>query len=161
MFAFVACIVTFSAACPAQKLCPWLNVATASGFLGGPATLTLNMTGQTTGTCTFQLQPDPSGGKLSIAVVSAPTPQNGNPVLIPFEGQCTAAARPLTAIGNEAVTCEDSAGAVHGRQVIGRVRDSIFTLTLTASAAEKSDAVDDRLAGKAEAIAEQVAGILF
>jgi hypothetical protein len=68
----------------------------------------------------------------------------------------------LRAIGNEAVTCAvDSKGKSYGQQVIGVVRDQIFTVTVTTSA--KKDPVMPRkaLEEKSRNISEQVAGALF
>jgi hypothetical protein len=161
VLALAAWAATLTVCCPAQKLCPWLNAATASGFLGGHATLTVNMTGSSTGICIFQLQPADSGDRLTIAVVAAPAPLIRGQALSPFESQCSSTATPLAAVGNEAAMCADNSPTSRGEQVIGRVRDSVFTVALNTSDPGKPGAGNDLLAKKVEAIAEQVAGILF
>lgn len=59
---------------------------------------------------------------------------------------------PLNAIGNEAVAC-----ATHGReQVVGRVRDQLFTIRLTMKGFN-----EEAISEKGRLVAEQVSGNLF
>jgi hypothetical protein len=154
-------IAVSSAACHAQTICPWLNVATASGFLGGTATANVSLIGQTSGTCFFRLQAGTQADSLSISVTTAPESQGGPSALAAYESGCISTAAPLKAIGNEAVMCADGAATTHGELIIGRVRDKVFTIAFNSNAPTARGATSDELAEKAEEIAEQVAGILF
>ena len=71
-----------------------------------------------------------------------------------YKARCGAGATALRAIGNEACAVEIK-GQTYGQEVIGRVRDQIFTVTLTTTVPK------DALQEKARNIAEQVAGALF
>ena len=83
-------------------------------------------------------------------------------VLASYTTQCRGAAAPLRAIGNEAVMCAaDTKGHTHGEHVIGRVRDQIFTVTVTTSARQDPSMPREALEEKTRNIAEQVAGALF
>ena len=154
-------IAVVSTACHAQTICPWLNNATASGFLGGPATANVNLTGQTGGTCLFRVQAGTQDDSLSISVATAPDPENERSTFATYESGCIATAAPLKAIGNEAVMCVAGTATDRGEQVIGRVRDKVFTVALKTAATVARGPANDALAEKAEEIAEQVAGVLF
>lgn len=151
----------FSSACHAQTICPWLNIATASGLLGGTATANVRLIGQTSGTCLFRLQAGTQADSLSISVTTAPESQGGPSALATYESGCISTAAPLKAIGNEAIICADGTASAHGELIIGRVRDKVFTIAFNSNAPTARGATSDELAEKAEEIAEQVAGILF
>ncbi len=68
---------------------------------------------------------------------------------------------PLKAIGNDAVLCANNTATSSGQQVIGRVRDQIFIISISAEAQPGRSTANDPLADKVKAIAEQVAGNLF
>ncbi len=96
---------------------------------------------------------------LRITVEKVKDPGRG---LAAYTTQCRGAAAPLRAIGNEAVMCAaDTKGHTHGEQVIGRVRDQIFTVTVTTSARQDPSMPREALKEKTRNIAEQVAGALF
>jgi hypothetical protein len=79
-----------------------------------------------------------------------------------YKARCHGEASPLQAIGNEAVMCAaDIKGQADGEQVIGRVRDQVFTVTMTASVRNDPSMSRDALREKTRTIAEQVAGALF
>jgi hypothetical protein len=79
-----------------------------------------------------------------------------------YKAHCSGEASPLQAIGNEAVMCAaDIKGQTEGEQVIGRVRDQVFTVTITTSARNDPSMSRDDLKEKTRNIAEQVAGALF
>ncbi len=105
---------------------PWLDTATAAGVLGGQVTARVTSTA-----CQFVR----GGSKLRIEVrksTARPT-------------RCGATAEPLKGIGNEAFLCPKH------REIVGRVRDSVFTIRLTAP--------DWQI--KAKQLAQEVAGALF
>lgn len=160
-FLIAATVALFSASCHAQNNCPWLNVATASGALGVPTTLTLNKIGESSTTCVFRPQSGSPAENLTISVMLVADPQNAEQDLKTSENRCTSSATPLKAIGNDAVLCANNAANSHGEQVIGRVRDQIFVISMTTEAAPSRDTTNDAMTDKVKMIAEQVAGNLF
>ncbi|MGB0064752.1 MAG: hypothetical protein WBP85_09930 [Terracidiphilus sp.] len=149
--------IAVSASCHAQNNCPWLNVATASGALGGSSALTITKAGENTEICAFRLQAGSPAESLTVSVAMVPDSQNRELALKAAESQCTSSATPLKAIGNDAVLCAGS----QGEQVIGRVRDQIFMISITTEAAPGRGTGNNSMAEKVKAIAEQVAGNLF
>jgi hypothetical protein len=88
--------------------------------------------------------------------------QDPGSALTSYKAHCSGEASPLQAIGNEAVMCAaDVKGHAEGEQVIGRVRDQVFTVAITTSARNDPSMSRDELKEKARNIAEQVAGALF
>lgn len=157
----VASFSLLSVTCSAQSICPWLNVATASGVLGGPAVVELNNTGVNTGTCVFRLQNSSPNDTLRIAVIRADNPENAGKEMTPYKASCTLSQAPLKAVGNEAVICISNTKTSRGELVVGRVRGNIFTVAISTGTGNDSQATRDMLAEKAERIAKQVAGALF
>jgi hypothetical protein len=148
-----------SVTCSAQSICPWLNAATASGVLGGTVTMEVNNTGGNTGTCLFRLQNGAGNGALRIAVIEANSSENAAKEIAPHKTSCTSSETQLKAVGNEAVVCASDTESSRGEQVVGRVRNRIFTVTI--STGKDSEVTRDLLAEKIEEIAKQVAGALF
>lgn len=142
----------------AADICPWMNVATAAGYLGAPAAVTVNEEGDGTGTCVFEPLSGNAAGGLTISVTRV---HDGEKELASYEQHCGSSAMQLKAIGNEAVLCADTTTASLAEQVIGRVRNSIFVISIGASTAPSNSADSSRLTEKVRAIAEQVAGNLF
>jgi hypothetical protein len=157
----VASFSLFSVTCGAQSICPWLNVATASGVLGGAAAVEVNNTGIDTGTCVFRLQDRAPNDTLRIAVIRADHPENAGKEMTPYKASCTSSEAPLKAVGNEAVLCISNTRTSRGELVVGRVRGNIFTVAISTGTGNDSQATRDMLAEKAEQIAKQVAGALF
>jgi hypothetical protein len=151
----VAALSLLSAPCRAQSICPWLNAATASGVLGGPATVEVN----NTGTCIFRLQNGAGNEVLRISVIETNNPESLGKEMAPHKISCTSSETLLKAIGNEAVLCALDTESSRGEQVVGRVRNRIFTVAI--STGRLSEVTRDFLAEKAEEIAKQVAGALF
>jgi hypothetical protein len=112
--------------CCAENVCPWLNSATAAGFLGGPVTASVSPA-----VCEFVHDQ----ATLHIEVRVKPAS---------ITAKCEAGI-PLKAIGNEAVACSTS-----GREmVIGRVRDQRFVVWIQSS----DPAVKTRVRKVAEQVA--------
>jgi len=128
------------ALCSAEQTCPWLNAATAGGVLGGAATATVNK-----GACEFTA-PE---GKLRIFVSTAPEAAEQ---FARAKAKCGKNGKVLPAIGNEAVACP----AGHSERVVGRVRDQVFTITVTMKGTERTALFD-----KGRFVAEEVSGNLF
>jgi hypothetical protein len=77
-----------------------------------------------------------------------------------YKTRCGAGPTALRAIGNEACSQEIN-GQTYGAEVIGRVRNQIFTITLTTSARHDPFMPRQALQDNVRDIAEQVAGALF
>lgn len=146
--------------CQAKNNCPWINEATASGLLGGdavgdfteasagqPAVCTITQTG--------------SGFTRTLRITVEVTPDTHTRWESAAQA-CGKNAAPLQAIGNEASMCAmDNRNAGLGELVVGRVRDQLFTITLSTTL--KDDLILTRMALKEKAYtaSEQVAGNLF
>jgi hypothetical protein len=146
--------------CQANTGCPWLNVATASGVLrstDGETMATLSQGSREA--CTFIYHDTTASRELRITMEQVQDPSQA---MTRYEAHCSGEASPLQAIGNEAVICAaDTKGQANGEQVIGRVRDQVFAVTMTTSARKDPSMSRDALKEKTKNIAEQVAGALF
>jgi hypothetical protein len=145
--------------CHAQTKCPWLNQATASGYLGGDVTLSANVNNQAAGACKFTRSPGNLRIQLRISVsILADVPKQ----FPPYRAQCPPNSAPLNAVGNEAVTCSlKSKEEPNAECVVGRVRNQAFTVCLSSSAPDDPLMPQSSRRQNANLIAEQVAGILF
>jgi hypothetical protein len=157
---FAIALISAPSVAQAANGCKWINEATSGGLLGGDAVgdLTPEVPGQPT-ICTFTQMTD--GGKriLRITVEIAADPRER---LAAIEQGCGPDAAPLKAIGNEALICAaDDRKAGMGERIVGRVRDQVFTITMTSTL--KNDPILTRVVLKTRiyAAAEQVAGNLF
>jgi hypothetical protein len=155
----VASLSLISVTGSAQSICPWLNAATASGALGGMATTEVNNTGGSIGVCLFRLQSGIRNDALRISVIETTTPESSVKEMTSHKINCTSSETALKAVGNEAVLCASNTENSRGVQVVGRVRNRIFTIAI--STGKDSEATQDPLAEKVEEIAKQVAGALF
>jgi hypothetical protein len=81
--------------------------------------------------------------------------------MMPYESKCTASGLPLKGVGNEAIMCASDSAKSNGELVVGRVRDSIFTVVINAGGGDNPAAAKNDLEDKSQEIAKQVAGILF
>jgi hypothetical protein len=157
-FAAIVLSITCQKSCFADVPCPWLNAATASGVLGGDVqSSTVALTPEGDGTCRFVLKQASSTFTLSIDVHTMPLPSK---TFATYLAQCNGTTLPLTAIGNEAVQCVSRSNGSE-EQVIGRVRDRAFVLTINANLARQATAAKTGLSPETRNVAEQVAGSLF
>lgn len=146
--------------CHAANKCPWITEATASGLLGGDATGSFSQPSPTEpAVCTFvQTTAD---GTRTLRIVVEQTPD----FLARLESEyksCGAAPAPLTAIGNEARMCDaDDRKKLSAERVVGRVRDQVFTITISSTLRRDSTLNREALKARAYTAAEQVAGNLF
>lgn len=155
-----ACIVALPAGAFAANNCAWINEATASGLLGGDAVGEVSAPdpGQPT-VCTFTQMSAGVKRTLQVTVEIAADPHARFQVI--SQG-CGAAPVPLKAIGNEALDCgEDERKAALGESVVGRVRDQVFTITISSTLKKDPLFSRDALKSKIYTAAEQVAGNLF
>jgi hypothetical protein len=146
--------ITFSLTNAAEPICPWLNAATAGGFLQGSVHVAVTKNGEDAN-CEFTREN--SADKLRIEVVTMGPSRDE---LAAYKAQCEAPLASLGAIGNEAVACGVATKKGEAvEQVVGRVRTQAFVVRLTV--AERARASQAMLREKATKVAEQVAGILF
>jgi hypothetical protein len=138
--------------------CPWLNAATAAGVLDGPVTVSVTYFDQdnTDSACEFTHKTDHTIRTLRIEVETMKDLGRDFPRYL---AKCGPSAKPLKAIGNEAVICSISGKNQQiAEQVVSRVRDRAFIVDVLSNGhAPERDAARD----KARKIAEQVAGFLF
>jgi len=149
-----------TANCQAKNNCPWINEATASGLLGGGAVGDFtDASGGQPAVCTFTQTGAGFTRTLRITVEVTP----GTHARLQAAAQaCGKNSAPIQAIGNEAAMCAlDNRNAGQGELVVGRVRDQLFTITLSTTL--KDDPILTRMAlkDKAYTASEQVAGNLF
>jgi hypothetical protein len=161
LLALAALSIVRPSACFAEPQCPWMNAATAGGFLGSEvqAKVTgVNEDGDAT--CEFTRG---TGAMLRIAVHGMTrTPQE-------FPGYlalCGAGAVTLRGIGNQAVHCLPYAGEDRGEElIVGRVRDRVFVITIKAEWINRPPSsptkTRNHISDDSENIAEQVAGSMF
>jgi hypothetical protein len=149
------------ATCLAEAQCPWMNAATAGGFLGGEVkTTVVGVTVNGDATCEFTRGAD---SMLRIAVhTMAHTPQEFPSYL----SLCGAGPVTLKGIGNQAVQCIPNSGASKGEElIVGRVRERAFVITIKAEwiSQPRTSPTKTRnpISDDSENIAEQVAGSMF
>ena len=139
--------------------CAWLNEATASGYLNGPVTLDVKTGPEDRNICTFtNLKIAKDYATLRIMVQPL---KDTNKAVASHESLCTSTPTALKAIGNEAVSCSADVAYSRGEQVIGRVRDRLFIVTVSSTMAQDPAMTRQLLQEKARNIAEQIAGALF
>lgn len=177
--AIVGCVL-LPGECRAQAKCPWLNAATAAGFLGGDVQVAVAAPKEPVAgaksdsstyqadqvrmdrfdvSCEFTRKVDSGSYTLSIAVTTMPEPAREFAAMLQ---QCAGATIPIRGVGNEAFQCVRASGepanAGGQEQVIARVRDRAFLLKIRRAAAAGASA---ELRNDTRNIAEQVAGSLF
>lgn len=145
--------------CHAQTKCRWMNEGTASGILGGPVTLTVNVTDQGDGVCDFSRQHGAAIRHLRISVFSMTDIPKEFPSYL---AQCPPKSAALRAIGNEAVFCASQGGAApHAEKVVGRVRAQAFMVDVSSTVKDDPSMTQEMRREKVNLAAELVAGILF
>jgi hypothetical protein len=152
-------LIFLSARCNAQGHCAWLNDATASGVLNGPVTLNLETAAEDQNICVFTYL-KAANDYSTLRIMVQPLKDTSKAVVL-HESLCTSVPGSLKAIGNEAVSCAADVGYSRGEQVIGRVRDRLFIVTVSSTNAKDPSATRQMLQEKARAVGEQVAGALF
>ncbi len=133
----------------AAETCPWLNAATAGGVLGSAviATITHENSNRDDVACNFA---GVSSLRIGVQTMDPPRAE-----FTARSAQCGSDPAPLKAIGNEAVVCTTDKRSA---QVVGRVRNRIFTILISTTDASLTQAA---LREKARDVAEHVAGNLF
>jgi len=154
------CLIVLCTICQAKNNCAWINEATASGLLGGDAegAFTEASAGEPA-VCTFIQKSAGATRTLRVTLELAP---DGHARLESAALACGTDATSLKAIGNEAMMCaaDDRKGGL-GERVVGRVRDQIFTITISTSLKGDPLLTRETLKAKIYTAAEQVSGNLF
>jgi hypothetical protein len=145
------------AMCAASENCPWLNAATAAGVLKGPVTFTVTRSGadNADATCEFVHQEGDTVSKLQIEVETMKNPARE---FATYSAKCAQSGTPLRAIGNEALVCSLGRKNQFSEQVVSRVREHAFIVTMSSNMGASEGG---ELREKTQKIAEQVAGFLF
>jgi hypothetical protein len=154
------CLICAPSLARAANNCKWINEATSGGLLGGDAVgeVTPVVPGQPT-VCTFTQMTD--GGKRTLRV-SVEIATDPHARLAAIEQSCGADATSLKAIGNEALICAaDDRKTGMGERVVGRIRNQVFTITMTTTLKNDPILTRDILKSKIYTAAEQVSGNLF
>jgi len=154
------CLPAVAAMAHAENKCPWLNEATAGGLLGGDAVGAFTAAANNQpAVCTFMQKEGKDTRELMITVEVNPdahTKLNG------MMQACGASSQLLQAIGNEAAVCAmDSRKRAISERVVGRVRDQIFTITISSTVKDDMVLNASTLMTKIYTASEQVAGNLF
>jgi hypothetical protein len=158
-FAFGLCLASLPRPARASNDCPWLNEATASGYLGGDAVGAFK--GTSAGgpaTCTFTQHGEQVTRTLTITVEIVSNPHER---FSSIAQSCGAASEPLHAIGNEALSCAMDNRHGASEQAVGRVRDQVFSITIHTTAKDDPVLTRDALKSRIYSASEQVAGNLF
>ena len=153
------CLIGPPARAMAANNCAWITESTASGLLGGDAVGEVSAaTGQPT-VCTFTQMDTGVKRILRITVEIAPEPHARMEAVAQV---CGADQLPIKAIGNEAMVCTaDDRKAGPGERVVGRVRDQVFTITISTTLKNDTLLTREALKARIYTAAEQVAGNLF
>ncbi|MGA7926051.1 MAG: hypothetical protein WCA20_08650 [Candidatus Sulfotelmatobacter sp.] len=147
------------AVCHAQAMCPWINVATVRGIVGGAVTATVKISEHGFGICNFSGQQRAAVHELRISVNFMTDVPKQFPIYL---AQCPPKSTPLPAIGNEAVMCSiQGKGEEYAEIVVGRVRDRAFVVSVSSSIQNDPSMTQETRRERASLVAEQVAGILF
>jgi hypothetical protein len=146
--------------CHAKNNCPWINEATTGGLLGGTAVNEFtDATASQPAVCKFTYDGPGVTRTLVVTVEVAAAPKERLAIVA---RTCGPDAAPLQAIGNEAQVCmADVRRAGPGERVVGRVRDQVFTITLSSTLKNDPLLTRDELRARIYTAAEQVAGNLF
>ena len=159
----IASMLPMIAVCAqAENKCPWLNEATASDLIGGGNAVGSYVPAAAgkAAVCNFTERTGEAVRTLQIAVNVANDPHGK--FLANVQRDCRATSDSLKAIGNEAVTCSIlRQQTVIGERVLGRVRDQLFSITLSTTMKHDPVLTPAILKMDISVAAEQVAGNLF
>ncbi len=155
---FALASLCLPAAGRAESACPWINKATAFGILGSSEDSPMASLSEINATtCRFTYRSDGGVRELRITVEQAKDPEQA---FLAHKTRCGSSASALPAIGNEAIMCSaDKKG--RSEEVIGRVRDNVFTILLSTTVEKDSILTKEVLVEKAGFAAEQISGNLF
>jgi hypothetical protein len=153
---FVLVVLFLPAHAEKTQVCPWMNAATAGGFLQGAVTSNVTRpANKFDATCEFVRH----DGKILVALRIEVTTMKDTAVEYPsYISKCGTDATPMRAIGNEALVCSLKEKNQIVEQVVSRVRERAFIVRVSSNA---NPPEQTELREKARQISEQVAGSLF
>lgn len=152
---FVLLALLAAASCLAEDACPFLNAATAGGFLGGSVRVSVTATNKKNDDALCEFTRESADYILRIEVK---TMSNWRAEFPPFLAQCPKGDT-LRGIGNEAIACGGTSGG--GKlfdQVLSRVRERSLFVRVTTSDKHAAAAMLREQSSKA---ADEVSGNLF
>jgi hypothetical protein len=160
LYMVAASLIALPNLCHANNNCPWITEATASGLLGGDAAGSFSQPSPSQpAVCTFVQTI--AGGAHTLRIAVEQTPDFLARLDSAYK-ECGTDPAPLTAIGNEARICNaDDRQKLFAERVVGRVRDQVFTITISSTLKRDSILNRDALKARVYTAAEQVAGNLF
>ncbi len=138
--------------------CPWMNAATAGGALGAAVKTSVRHpnANKDDASCDFIGK---RGGLVYGLQIEVVTMAEAGRKFASYAARCGSEATPLTAIGNEALSCShDDENGHRTAQVVGRVRNRAFVIRMGTT---DSSMTLQSLRETVRAAAEQVAGNLF
>ena len=147
-----------SGICQAKETCPWLNEATAAGFLSGSVTSTVThpYKNKDDADCEFIHR---DGATVTALQIEVETMSDITAQFPSYLGKCAANPTPLKAIGNLAVACAvDEKKGRYSELIVGRVRERAFVVRINSNADESTR---ENFHERVKQVAEQVAGFLF
>lgn len=154
------CMFAIPNSAHASNDCPWINEATVSGLLEGPAVGVFNQgsTGQPA-TCNFVFK---STGGSRTFTITVETLQESHARVISLAKGCKRPQEVLPAIGNEAYVCTTEHGKeAVAERVVGRVRDQVFTILISTTGKRDLILSPQDLKSRISIASEQVSGNLF
>jgi hypothetical protein len=145
--------------CHAQAKCPWIDVGTARGVLGGAVTAKVNIKDASYRACEFSRQDGEVRHRLSVLVIVM---TNIPKQFSTYVTQCESTATPLRTIGDEAIMCSiQTQTNLYAEKVVGRVRDQAFILTVASSVQDDPSMTPETRRKKVQLAAEKVAAVLL
>ena len=160
LIALGVCLIGLPTMCRAENKCAWINEATVSGLLGGEAVgaVAEQVAGQPA-VCEFTQHNESGKRTLRLTVEIA---GDAHARLVASAQICGADAVPLRANGNEALICAaDEHKSQMGERLVGRVRDQVFTITISTTLKNDPILTRDEIKSRIYTAAEQVSGNLF
>jgi hypothetical protein len=144
----------------ASNNCPWINEATVSGLLDGPAagSFSQGSAGQPS-TCSFEFK---TTSGVRMFTINVETVQDAHAQVMSMAKGCKEPQEVLPAIGNEAYICTTEHGKkAVAERVIGRVRDQVFTILISSTGKGDFILSTQDLKSRISIASEQVSGNLF
>jgi hypothetical protein len=117
--------------CRGQSKCPWIDEATVHRILGAAVTVNINFKNADYRVCEFSRQEGQVRRQLSVVIsVMTDIPKQFST----YVKQCGPEAKPLPAIGDEAIFCSVQTHAnLYTERVIGRVGNRAFNVSVGSS----------------------------
>jgi len=142
----------------AQNSCPWINAATVAGVLEAKVQTSVEEMPTKGMKCSFKGL-EPSSGRSLVVEVRGITDRDKS--FTEAETHCASAATPVRGLGNEAFECGVDGDGAHGMMMVGRVRDTLFVVTVMMPVHHEQGTAGATLEDKLTIATGQVVGNLF